>query len=64
MPTRFHNATHGALWPVVRHLVQLGAGLFVGAGVLSESEITTIAGVVMSVGSLLWMFVARARPAQ
>ena len=55
------EAMHGALWPVVRQVVQHAAGWTLGAGVLAESEITVVAGLLMAVGNVIWMLVARAK---
>lgn len=55
------SALHGALLPVVRQVVQVAAGYLIGAGVLNENDVTAIAGLIMSAGTVAWMLVARAK---
>lgn len=51
----------GALLPIVRQAVQHFAGVVLGAGVLSENEVATIAGAALALANLAWMLVARAK---
>lgn len=55
------STLHGALFPVVRQVVQNLAGILLGAGVLNENETAAIAGLVMSAATVVWMLVARAK---
>jgi len=53
------SALHGALLPVVRQIVQHAAGLLFGAGVVTQDQTTQIAGVLIGLGTLVWMLAAR-----
>jgi hypothetical protein len=55
------QTANGIWWPVVRQMVQHAAGFVLGAGVLTESEVSIIAGLVLAVGNVVWMVVARAK---
>lgn len=56
-------AASTAAMPVLRQIIQHLAGVILGAGVLSESEATIVAGALIAVGNLVWMLRARAKQA-
>lgn len=58
------ESLHGALLPVVRQIVQNAAGIMLGAGVVSESLATAIAGLILSAVTVVWMLGARAKAAR
>ena len=56
-----NNPLHGALFPIVRQILQFVAALLLGRGVVGEDILTAVAGLVMSVGTVVWMLLARER---
>lgn len=58
------EALHGAMFPIVRQIVQLLAGYIFAKGALNEEMTTAITGLVLSAGTVVWMMVARAKTIQ
>jgi hypothetical protein len=64
MDTETQGALHGALLPIVRQVVQHAAGLIFGVGFLTQDQATQLAGLLIGLGTLVWMLAARVRAAQ
>lgn len=56
-----NNPLHGALFPIVRQLLQFIAAYLFGHGMVDENTLVAVTGLVMSAGTVIWMLLARER---